>query len=76
MRDESRKKDKYFDNLNLRKALSYAIDGEAIINLGDGSKIVCGIVSKGLSSNPKTVKDFVADSYKYKEFDEKRKRIF
>lgn len=59
-----KKKDKYFDNLNLRKALSYAIDGEAIINhvLGDGSKIVCGIVSKGLSSNPKTVKDFVSDS--------------
>ncbi|UUV99808.1 peptide ABC transporter substrate-binding protein [Vagococcus luciliae] len=72
------KKNKHFDNLNLRKALSYAVDGEAIVNnvLGDGSKTVSGIVPKGLSSNPKTGKDFVEDSGKYKEFDEKKAKEY
>lgn len=72
------KKDKHFDNLNLRKALSYAVDGEAIVNnvLGDGSESVSGIVPKGLSSNPETGKDFVEDSGKYKEFDEKKAKEY
>lgn len=72
------KKDKHFDNLNLRKALSYAVDGEAIVNnvLGDGSQAVTGIVPKTLASNPKTGKDFVDDSGKYKEFDEKKAKEY
>lgn len=72
------KKDKHFDNVNLRKALSYAVDGEAIVNnvLGDGSQAVTGLVPKTLASNPETGKDFVEDSGKYKEFDEKKAKEY
>ena len=72
------KKDLHFDNINLRKALSYAVDGEAIVNnvLGDGSQAVTGLVPKTLASNPKTGKDFVEDSGKYKEFDEKKAKEY
>ncbi|MGY3704182.1 peptide ABC transporter substrate-binding protein [Vagococcus martis] len=72
------RKDKHFENVNLRKALSYAVDGEAIVNnvLGDGSQSVTGIVPKGLASNPETGKDFVEESGKYKEFNEKKAKEY
>lgn len=72
------RKDKHFENVNLRKALSYAVDGEAIVNnvLGDGSQSVKGIVPKGLASNPETGKDFVEESGEYKEFNEKKAKEY
>lgn len=67
-----------FDNVNFRKALSYAIDGEAIVNnvLGDGSTVSTGIVPRELASNPVTKKDFVEDSGDYKQFDEAKAKEY
>lgn len=67
-----------FDNVNLRKALSYAIDGEAIVNnvLGDGSTVSSGIVPRELAANPVTKKDFVDDSGVYKKFDEEKAKEY
>lgn len=67
-----------FDNVNLRKALFYAVDNETIVDvvLGDGSEAVTGIIPKTLSTNPDTGKDFVDDSGKYKTFDEKKAKEY
>ncbi|MBP1041551.1 peptide ABC transporter substrate-binding protein [Vagococcus sp. BWB3-3] len=67
-----------FDNVNLRKALSYALDGEAIVNnvLGDGSTVSTGIVPRELATNPVTKKDFVEDSGVYKQFDEEKAKDY
>ncbi|MGO3732051.1 MAG: peptide ABC transporter substrate-binding protein [Vagococcus sp.] len=67
-----------FANLNFRKALSYAVDSEAIVNnvLGDGSQISTGIVPKKLAANPVTKKDFAEDSGDFKEYDEKKAKEF
>lgn len=67
-----------FDNVNFRKALSYAIDGEAIVNnvLGDGSTVSTGIVPRELASNPVTKKDFVEESGDYKQFDEAKAKEY
>ena len=49
--------------MNLRKALYYSIDNEAIVDtvLGDGSEAVNGIVPRELALSPETKKDFVED---------------
>lgn len=67
-----------FDNVNFRKALYFSVDGEAIVNsvLGDGSTVSDGIVSRGLSANPETKKDFVDDSGVRKTFDEAKVKVF
>ncbi len=67
-----------FDNVNLRKALSYALDGEAIVNnvLGDGSTVSTGIVPRELATNPVTKKDFVEESGVYKQFDEEKAKDY
>ncbi|MEG0255612.1 MAG: peptide ABC transporter substrate-binding protein [Vagococcus sp.] len=67
-----------FDNLNLRKALFYSIDNEAIVEtvLGDGSEAVSGIVPRELSINPETKKDFVDESKKYKTYDKKKAKEY
>lgn len=55
---------KEFQNENLRKALSYALDRETLVNqvLGDGSLAATGLVPKNMSFNPATKADFVKDS--------------
>ena len=51
------------DNLNVRKALSYAIDREALVKvLNDGSVAAEGIVPIALAFNPESGKDFREDS--------------
>lgn len=67
-----------FDNLNLRKALYYSIDNEAIVDivLGDGSEAVNGIVPRELALSPETKKDFVDESGKYKTYDEKKAKDY
>ncbi|ASN07360.1 peptide ABC transporter substrate-binding protein [Virgibacillus necropolis] len=51
-------------NLNIRKAMNFAIDKDKIVNsiLNNGSVIANGNVPKGLAENPKTGEDFRAEN--------------
>lgn len=55
---------KLFQNLKIREAISMAVDRQQITKkvLGDGSIVTNNFVSKGLATNPKTGKDFTADT--------------
>lgn len=55
---------KEFQNENLRKAISYALDRQTLVKqvLGDGSIAATGLVPKNMSFNPDTNADFVKDS--------------
>jgi oligopeptide transport system substrate-binding protein len=79
-----REKDSQFNNKDLRKAISYAIDREALANqiLADGSVPAKGLVPTDLAHSPKDKKDFseeaggdvAYDSKKAKEHWEKAKK--
>lgn len=66
-----REEDSPFNNENLRKALSYAIDREALVKqvLGDGSEVSTGLIPKNMSFNPDTGKDFVEETTNNTEYD-------
>lgn len=55
-----RGEDSPFRNKNLRLALSYAIDREALVDkiLGDGSSLVTGIIPANMSFSPDSNEDF------------------
>ncbi|WP_203650098.1 peptide ABC transporter substrate-binding protein [Secundilactobacillus yichangensis] len=55
---------KLFKNLKIREAISMAVNRQQITKkvLGDGSFVNNSFVSKGLATNPKTGKDFTADT--------------
>ncbi|MFC6253325.1 peptide ABC transporter substrate-binding protein [Secundilactobacillus hailunensis] len=55
---------KLFKNLKIREAISMAVNRQQITKkvLGDGSIVNNSFVSKGLAVNPKTGKDFTADT--------------
>lgn len=55
---------KEFQNENLRKAISYSLDRQTLVDqvLGDGSIAATGLVPKNMSFNPETEADFVKDS--------------
>ncbi|HBF74174.1 MAG TPA: peptide ABC transporter substrate-binding protein, partial [Lactobacillus sp.] len=55
---------KLFKNLKIREAISMAVDRQQLTKkvLGDGSIVNNSFVSKGLATNPKTGKDFTADT--------------
>ncbi|MDH6363548.1 oligopeptide transport system substrate-binding protein [Enterococcus sp. PF1-24] len=55
--------DSPFRNVNLRKAISYAIDRDALVTqiLGDGSVASVGLVPEAMSFNPETGEDFSKD---------------
>lgn len=57
-------------NLNLRKALSYAINREDFVNnvLKDGSTVATGFVPSGLSTSPSGT-DFRSDAGSYTSYD-------
>lgn len=75
--------DSPFRNINLRKAISYAIDRESMVKqvLGDGSVASTTIIPEGMSFDPDNDKDFVEeaaadlsyDPEKAKEYWEKAK---
>jgi oligopeptide transport system substrate-binding protein len=56
--------DSPFNNVNLRKAISYAINRESIVKqvLGDGSVVSTGLVPADMSSNPETDEDFAKEA--------------
>ncbi|WP_321388346.1 peptide ABC transporter substrate-binding protein [uncultured Enterococcus sp.] len=79
-----REEDSPYHNENLRKAISYAIDRDALVNsiLGDGSIVSQGLVPSELSFSPEDNKDFSEenksvlshDADKAKEYWEKAKK--
>lgn len=52
-----------YRNVNLRKALSYAIDRKALVEqiLANGSAVPMGLVPEGLAADPKTDEDFAKE---------------
>lgn len=67
-------KDSPFRNEDFRKAISYAIDRDALVNniLADGSMEAHGLVPAGISKNPKTEKDFLDDAGSKLKYDNKK----
>lgn len=59
------KKIKAFQNLDIRQAMSLAINRKQLVNnvLADGSTVPKGFVTDGLASNPKTGEDFAKEAY-------------
>ncbi|MTD41888.1 peptide ABC transporter substrate-binding protein [Erwinia sp. CPCC 100877] len=53
-----------YRNVNLRKALSYAIDRKALVEqiLANGSTVPTGLVPEGLAADPKNDEDFAKES--------------
>ncbi|MFD2728214.1 peptide ABC transporter substrate-binding protein [Enterococcus camelliae] len=53
-----------YRNANLRKAISYAIDRESLVEniLGNGSVVSTGLIPSGMSFNPETKADFTKDA--------------
>ena len=65
------------DNLNIRKAIAYAIDREALAKvLNDGSVGAEGIIPLDLASNPNTGKDFREDAGAVTVFDKDKAKEF
>ena len=67
-----RKADSPYRNANLRKAISTAIDREALVSniLNDGSIVASGIIPEGMSFSPKDNQDFSKENQsllKYKK---------
>ncbi|WP_375178907.1 peptide ABC transporter substrate-binding protein [Enterococcus rotai] len=62
---------KEFQNENIRKAISYALDRQTLVDqvLGDGSIAATGLVPKNMSFNPETEADFVKDSGNHLKYD-------
>lgn len=69
---------KEFQNENLRKAISYALDRPTLVNqvLGDGSIAATGLVPKNMSFNPETEADFVKDSGNHLNYDPEKAKDY
>lgn len=64
--------------MNLRKAISAAIDRNALVDkiLGDGSVVATGLIPEGMSYSPTDDKDFADENKKIVEYSpEKQKNI-
>lgn len=73
-----RKADSPYRNANLRKAISYAIDRDALVKsiLGDGSIASTGLVPQTLASNPKNDKDFAKEAGSAVEYNPKKAKAY
>jgi oligopeptide transport system substrate-binding protein len=69
-----REDDSPFRNADLRKAISYAIDREALVTsiLGDGSLVSTGLIPQGMTFSPIDNKDFVEDAGSVIEYNEEK----
>ncbi|MGC6767282.1 peptide ABC transporter substrate-binding protein [Enterococcus sp. LJL128] len=78
MEFNQRDADSPFKNENLRKAISYSIDRDALVNqiLGDGSVAPQGLVPADMSHNPDTDADFVKDAGVEIEFDQDKAKEY
>lgn len=66
-----------FQNKNFRKAISYAIDRNAVVTniLGDGSVVSTGLVPEGMSFSPEDNKDFAEENKNILTYDQKKHKI-
>lgn len=57
-------KNKYLNNINIRKAISLTINRKSLVTntLKNGSKIPLGFIPEGITKNPENGKDFAKDS--------------
>ncbi len=69
-----REEDSPFRNEDLRKAISYAIDRDALVTsiLGDGSLASTGLIPKGMTFNPTDNTDFVDEAESVIEDDQEK----
>ena len=69
-----REEDSPFRNEDLRKAISYAIDRDALVTsiLGDGSLASTGLIPKGMTFNPTDNTDFVDEVESVIEYDQEK----
>ena len=75
--DHDRKGAADMNNVNVRQAMAYAIDRDALVAvLNDGSVAAEGIVPLQLASNPETGKDFREDSGAQATFDAAKAKEF
>lgn len=67
-----------FKNANLRKAVSYAIDREALVDkvLGDGSVISTGLVPADLAKSPDSNEDFAKEAGELVSYDTKKAKEY
>ncbi len=72
------KADSPFKNENLRKAISYSIDRDALANqiLGDGSIAAKSVVPEDMSANPDDNTDFVKDSGASTDYNKKKAKEY
>ncbi|MCB5951414.1 peptide ABC transporter substrate-binding protein [Enterococcus sp. BWT-B8] len=70
--------DSPYKNANLRKALSYAINRDALVTqiLANGSTAAEGLVPKGLTTNPDTNEDFSKEAGNSVVYDEKKAKDY
>lgn len=69
-----REEDSPFRNEDLRKAISYAIDRDALVTsiLGDDSLASTGLIPKGMTFNPTDNTDFVDEAESVIEYDQEK----
>ncbi|OTO13308.1 oligopeptide ABC transporter, binding protein [Enterococcus sp. 4E1_DIV0656] len=69
-----REEDSPFRNEDLRKAISYAIDRDALVTsiLGDGSLASTGLIPKGMTFKPTDNTDFVDEAESVIEYDQEK----
>ncbi|MGH1894828.1 peptide ABC transporter substrate-binding protein [Enterococcus entomosocium] len=69
-----REEDSPFRNEDLRKAISYAIDRDALVTsiLGDCSLASTGLIPKGMTFNPTDNTDFVDEAESVIEYDQEK----
>ncbi|MGF1957285.1 peptide ABC transporter substrate-binding protein [Enterococcus casseliflavus] len=69
-----REEDSPFRNEDLRKAISYAIDRDALVTsiLGDGSLASTGLIPRGMTFNPTDNTDFVDEAESVIEYDQEK----
>ncbi|MFS1001071.1 peptide ABC transporter substrate-binding protein [Enterococcus casseliflavus] len=73
-----REEDSPFRNEDLRKAISYAIDRDALVTsiLGDGSLASTGLIPKGMTFNPTDNTDFVDEAESVIEYDQEKAKEY
>ncbi|EPE2480242.1 peptide ABC transporter substrate-binding protein [Enterococcus hirae] len=73
-----READSPFKNVNLRKAISYSINRDALVKqvLGDGSVVSTGLIPADMFKNPETNEDFAKEAGKLVSYDKDKAKEY
>lgn len=73
-----READSPFKNVNLRKAISYSINRDALVKqvLGDGSVVSTGLIPADMSKNSETNEDFAKEAGKLVSYDKDKAKEY